>query len=181
MQAVLDAAWFAARKHVMQRRKGAIAEPYINHLLEVAALVANATPEPDVTAVIAGLLHDSIEDVGVTKQELEQAFGPEIANVVAEVTDDKSLKKEERKRLQVENAPSKSAHASLVKLADKISNLRAMLNSPPADWNAERIAQYFEWAKQVVDGLPAPNSKLKAEFDALQEQFSEQAGLHQVE
>jgi len=172
IKTLLNAAYFAAQKHAMQRRKGAAAEPYVNHLLEVAALVADSTPEPDVIAVIAALLHDSIEDVGVTHQELLEKFGPDVAGVVAEVTDDKSLKKEERKRLQVVNAPKKSPQAALVKLADKVSNLRAVLNSPPEDWSQERRKQYFAWAKEVVNGLPSPNSKLKAEFDLLQEKFA---------
>jgi len=172
LKTVLNAAYFAAEKHAMQRRKGATAEPYVNHLLEVAALVAHATPEPDLVAVIAALLHDSIEDAGVTGRELLEKFGPEVAGVVAEVTDDKSLKKEERKRLQVVNAPRKSRQAALVKLADKVSNLRAILKSPPEDWSHERITQYFAWAKEVVEGLPEPNPLLKAEFDALQEKFA---------
>jgi (p)ppGpp synthase/HD superfamily hydrolase len=172
MKMLMDAAYFAAEKHAQQRRKGVAAEPYINHLLEVAALVASTTPEPDVTTVAAALLHDCIEDAGVTKQELVERFGAEVAGVVAEVTDDKSLKKEERKRLQIVNAPKKSARAALVKLADKVSNLRAVLNSPPADWSDERRTQYFAWAKAVVDGLPGANPLLKAEFDALQEQFA---------
>ena len=173
VKTLVNAAYFAAEKHSQQRRKGVAAEPYINHLLEVAALVANATAEPDVSAVVAALLHDCIEDAGVTKQEIADKFGDEVAGVVSEVTDDKSLKKEERKRLQVVNAPKKSARAALVKLADKISNLRSMLNSPPADWSDERRRQYFIWANQVVAGLPSPNPKLKAEFDALQERFIE--------
>jgi len=172
LRQVMDAAYFAAEKHVMQRRKGMAGEPYVNHLLEVAALVANATEEPDVNAVMAGLLHDCIEDVGVTKAELEGRFGSQVAGIVAEVTDDKTLKKEERKRLQVENASKKSASAALVKLADKVSNLRAMLNSPPADWSEERRTKYFAWAKEVVERLPAPNPRLKAEFDELQRRFS---------
>jgi (p)ppGpp synthase/HD superfamily hydrolase len=172
---LMDAAYFAADKHATQRRKGVAAEPYINHLLEVAALVSSATPEPDVTTVIAALLHDCIEDAGVTKQELVERFGEEVAAVVAEVTDDKSLKKEERKRLQVVNAPKKSPRAALVKLADKVSNLRAMLNSPPADWSDERRTQYFAWAKEVVEGLPSPNPFLKAEFDALQKRYAARA------
>jgi GTP diphosphokinase / guanosine-3',5'-bis(diphosphate) 3'-diphosphatase len=170
---LMNAAYFAAEKHALQRRKGVAAEPYINHLLEVAALVASATTEPDVPAVIAALLHDCIEDAGVTEQEVAEQFGDEIAGVVAEVTDDKSLRKEERKRLQVANASKKSPRGALVKLADKISNLRAMLNSPPADWSYERRAQYFIWAKQVVDGLPSPNPILKAEFDTLHKRFDE--------
>jgi (p)ppGpp synthase/HD superfamily hydrolase len=168
----MDAAYFAADRHAAQRRKGVAAEPYINHLLEVADLVANATAEPDVPAVIAALLHDCIEDAGVTRQEIAERFGDEIAGVVVELTDDKSLEKEERKRLQVVNAAKKSPRAALVKLADKVSNLRSMLNSPPADWDEERRRQYFIWAKQVVDGLPNPNPILQTEFDALQERFS---------
>jgi (p)ppGpp synthase/HD superfamily hydrolase len=169
----MKAAHFAADKHSTQRRKGVAAEPYINHLLEVADLVASATPEPDVQAVIAALLHDCIEDAGVTRQEVAQRFGDEVASLVAELTDDKSLRKEERKLLQVANAPKKSAGAALIKLADKISNLRAILNSPPADWDDERRTQYFIWAKQVVDRLPSPNPILMAEFNALQERFAQ--------
>jgi (p)ppGpp synthase/HD superfamily hydrolase len=172
VKTLMNAAYFAAGKHARQRRKGLAAEPYINHLLEVAALVASATAAPDVTVIVAALLHDCIEDGGVTQQEIAEKFGDEVAAVVAEVTDDKSLSKEERKRLQVANAPHKSSRAALVKLADKISNLRAILDSPPADWSDERRAQYFVWAKEVADGLPSPNPLLKAAFDALQERFA---------
>jgi GTP diphosphokinase / guanosine-3',5'-bis(diphosphate) 3'-diphosphatase len=167
VQVVLKAAHFAADRHSGQRRKGAAAEPYINHLLEVAELVSSVLSEPDTNLVIAALLHDTIEDAGVTKDELVQAFGSDVANLVIEVTDDKSLPKEERKRLQVVNAPKKSVRAQVIKLADKISNLRAILVSPPADWSLQREREYFVWAKQVVDGLTAPNHILKAEFERL--------------
>jgi len=86
---------------------------------------------------------------------------------VLEVTDDKSLPKQERKRLQIVNAPNKTVRAQVIKLADKISNLRAILASPPSDWSVERQRQYFEWARQVVDALSAPNPGLKLEFDRL--------------
>ena len=129
---VLKAAVFAAEKHSGQRRKGAAAEPYINHLLEVAELVSNAMSEPDTNLVIAALLHDSIEDVGLTKEELVHAFGPDVADLVAELTDDKSLTKAERKRLQIVNEPKISVRAQLIKLADNISNLRAIRSCPPA-------------------------------------------------
>lgn len=161
------AAHFAAARHSAQRRKGAAAEPYVNHLLEVADLVAGALETPDTSVVIAALLHDTVEDVGVTKEELIEAFGQDVADLVMECTDDKSLPKQERKRLQIVNAPHKSVRAQLIKLADKVSNLRAMLASPPADWNIERRRQYFEWAKQVVDNLSAPHAGLKMEFDRL--------------
>ena len=88
---ILKAAHFAAEKHAGQRRKGAAAEPYINHLLEVAELASGAIPEPDTNLVIAALLHDTIEDAGVTKEQLLQVFGSDVADVVLEVTDDKTL------------------------------------------------------------------------------------------
>jgi len=167
---VLKAAHFAAEKHSGQRRKGATAEPYINHPLEVAELVSGALAEPDTNLVIAALLHDTIEDAGVTKEELEQAFGADVAELVAELTDDKTLPKAERKRLQVVNAPKKSVRAAVVKIADKMSNLRGILSSPPTDWSVQRRREYFEWARQVVDALTLPNQKLKAEFDRLYRQ-----------
>ena len=168
---ILKAAHFAASRHSGQRRKGATGEPYVNHLLEVAEMVANALDEPDPHLVMAALLHDSVEDVGVTKQELIDTFGEDVANLVMEVTDDKSLPKKERKRLQVANAPHKSVRAQVIKLADKISNLRAILASPPTDWSVERQREYFEWARQVVEALSAPNARLKAEFDRVHARF----------
>jgi guanosine-3',5'-bis(diphosphate) 3'-pyrophosphohydrolase len=168
--AVLKAAHFAAQKHAGQRRKGAAAEPYINHLLEVAELVASALAEPDTNLVIAALLHDTVEDTGVTKEVLVETFGSDVADLVMEVTDDKSLPKAERKRLQIVHASQISVRAQVIKLADKISNLRGILDSPPADWSGERKQEYFEWAKRVVDGLSAPNEMLRAEFERLYRQ-----------
>jgi guanosine-3',5'-bis(diphosphate) 3'-pyrophosphohydrolase len=168
-QVVLKAAHFAAQKHAGQRRKGAAAEPYINHLLEAAELVASALAEPDTNLIIAALLHDTVEDTGTTKEELAETFGSDVADLVMEVTDDKSLPKAERKRLQVVHASQISVRAQAIKLADKISNLRAIVSSPPADWSVERKREYFDWAKRVVDGLSAPNQILKAEFERLYE------------
>jgi len=173
IRAVLDAAFFAAQRHAGQKRKGAAGEPYINHLIEVAELVASALPEPDTNLVIAALLHDTVEDVGVTPREVAEQFGDDVASLVAEVTDDKSLPKAERKRLQVENAPHKSPRAQVIKVADKISNLRALLYSPPENWTYERRKQYFNWAKAVVDGLPSPPAMLKAEFDRTWQMFQD--------
>jgi len=173
LQSVIRAASFAAQKHATQRRKGAASEPYINHLLEVAELVSSALTEPDTNLVIAALLHDTIEDAGVTKNDLVTSFNENVAELVAEVTDDKTLPKEERKRLQIENAPKKSVRAQAIKLADKISNLRSILNSPPADWSFRRKQEYFAWAKSVVDRLSAPNPALKAEFDKTHSKFED--------
>jgi len=171
VQRILAAARFAAVKHAGQKRKGVNGEPYVNHLIEVAELIAGCGDALDADLVIAGLLHDTVEDVGVTLAELEQEFGAGVAALVAEVTDDKSLPKETRKALQIKNAPKKSTRAQVIKLADKISNLRSLLASPPADWSFERRHQYFQWAKQVVDALSEPNPKLKAEFERTYAQF----------
>ncbi|MBM3151884.1 MAG: HD domain-containing protein [Gammaproteobacteria bacterium] len=157
---------FAARKHVHQRRKGVDKEPYVNHLAEVARLLAEATDGADANLVAAGLLHDTIEDQGVRYEELVEAFGRDIADLVREVTDDKTLEKAERKRLQVEHAPHKSERARMLKIADKTSNLRAICNSPPAEWSEQRKREYFDWAGRVVAGCRGVNDRLEAAFDA---------------
>ncbi len=163
--AVARAVDFAARKHAGQRRKGKAAEPYVNHLTDVARMVAEATEGKDAVAVVAALLHDTIEDTGTTRQELEREFGPEVAALVAEVTDDKSLPKAERKRLQVAHAPHKSARARMIKLADKTSNLRSITTSPPVGWDWQRQRDYFEWAGQVAQGCRGVNPTLEKWFD----------------
>jgi guanosine-3',5'-bis(diphosphate) 3'-pyrophosphohydrolase len=163
---VLAASAFAADKHRDQRRKGAEASPYINHPIAAANLLANEADILDPITLAASLLHDTIEDTGTTMDEIVRSFGPEVAAVVAEVTDDKSLPKQERKRLQVEHAGGLSARAKLVKLADKICNLRDLRRSPPADWPLERRREYFDWTKHVIDRLRGANPKLEALFDA---------------
>ena len=156
---------FAAKKHVHQRRKGELKEPYINHLTEVALLLAEATDGKDVNLVIAGLLHDTIEDQKVTQEEIAGIFGGDVAVLVSEVTDDKSLLKEERKRLQVEKAASKSDRARMLKIADKIANLGSLLTTPPKDWNSDRLGEYFSWSKEVVDNCRGVSPVLEKEFD----------------
>jgi (p)ppGpp synthase/HD superfamily hydrolase len=163
--AVLRAADTAARWHVHQRRKGVAQEPYINHLLEVASLVTEATGGTDPSLVIAALLHDAIEDQGVTSETLGGEFGDHVAGIVMEVSDDKALPKDERKRGQVEAAPKKSREAKLIKLADKTSNLRTIAASPAADWSVERRLEYIEWAKAVVTGLRGTSPWLEQKFD----------------
>jgi (p)ppGpp synthase/HD superfamily hydrolase len=165
VQRILAAAMFAAEKHAAQKRKGAAAEPYVNHLIEVAQLIAGSSEQLDANLVMAGFLHDTIEDTGTTAEELERAFGSDITALVVEMTDDKSLPNEVRKELQVENARHKSVRGQVIKLADKISNLRSLLASPPANWSTERKREYFAWAQRVVNALSAPNPILKAEFD----------------
>ena len=160
------AADYAARQHIAQRRKGERAEPYVNHLIEVAALLAEATAGEDVVLLMGGLLHDTLEDTDATYEDLEQRFGPEVAALVAEVTDDKSLPKEERKRLQITKTPGKSRRAKLLKLADKTSNLRGLMQSPPVGWTEERLRDYVVWAEEVVRSCRGLNPELEAAFDA---------------
>ena len=165
MNILIRAAVFAANKHRDQRRKDAAASPYINHPLALADVLANEGGVEDVTVLCAALLHDTIEDTETAADELQREFGSEITKIVLEVTDDKSLPKDERKRLQIEHASHVSYGARLVKLADKICNLRDMLASPPADWPPERKRQYFDWARQVVDQVRGTNAGLEAAFD----------------
>jgi (p)ppGpp synthase/HD superfamily hydrolase len=152
---VLNAADAAARWHVHQRRKGAAKEPYINHLLEVASSVAEATDGKD------ALLHDVIEDCEVPRKLIEESFGTDVADLVAEVTDDKTLERRERKKRQVESAHKKTNRAKLLKLADKTSNLRALVSSPAPDWSVRRRLEYIDWARQFVDGLRGGGALLR--------------------
>ena len=161
---VLRAADAAARWHVNQRRKGAAQEPYVTHLLEVAMLVAEATAGADPNLIVAALLHDTIEDQGVTREEIAAQFSDDVADLVVEVTDDK-LPKAERKRLQIKHAPKLTPRAKILKLADKISNLRSLATSPPADWPMQRRSDYVIWTTEVVQGLRGTSGLLEQEFD----------------
>jgi GTP diphosphokinase / guanosine-3',5'-bis(diphosphate) 3'-diphosphatase len=166
---LLHAASFSARKHTDQKRKGERGEPYINHPLEVASLIANVGGVEDYDILIAAILHDTVEDCGVKRDEIGELFGEKVAGYVMEVTDDKSLPKAERKRLQVEHAPHLSHGAKIVKLADKISNISDITNSPPADWSNERRLEYIDWGVAVVSGLRGVNEALEEHFDRLVE------------
>jgi len=162
---VLRAAQFAAMKHRNQRRKDKEATPYINHPLALANVLWHEGRIRDARIIAAALLHDTVEDTRTTRAELARAFGKPTAAVVAEVTDNKRLDKKTRKRLQVEHAPYLSPPAKLVKLADKICNLRDLAASPPARWSLARQREYFDWAKQVVDALRGENRRLERVFD----------------
>jgi len=163
---LIDAIEFAAEKHRTQRRKDKDASPYINHPIALAALLARVGGIVDVTVLQAAILHDTIEDTDTSHAELVQRFGREVADIVMAVTDDMTLTKAQRKELQVERAAHATREVALVKLADKICNLRDMISAPPASWALERRQEYFAWAKRVVDRLPQVNPQLKAAFDA---------------
>ena len=163
---VLRAADAVARWHVHQRRKGPAQEPYINHLLEVASLVAEATRGEDPDLVIAALLHDAIEDQEVPVDLIAQAFGGRVAQIVAQVTDDKTLPKEVRKEKQIKTAHEKTKDAKLIKLADKTSNMRAITFSPASGWSVKRRLEYIGWARKVVEGLRGASPWLEQQFDS---------------
>ena len=173
---ILIAASFAADKHKQQRRKGSDADPYINHPLEVARILAEVGEVDDNDMIIAGLLHDTVEDTETTFAEIEEKFGTRIAGFVRELTDDKSLPKAERNRLQVEHAPHMTHEAKQIKLADKISNIRDVTNNPPANWSVERRTEYIDWGERVVAGLRGSNEKLEKMFDDLVSAAREKIG-----
>lgn len=165
MKYLIRAIAFAAEKHRNQRRKDSDASPYVNHPIAVADVLANEGGIDDERVLIAAVLHDTVEDTDTSLRELAELFGQEVADIVAEVTDDKSLPKPERKRLQIEHAPHMSEGAKLVKLADKLCNLRDIVVSPPATWTVERKREYFDSARAVVDGLRGVHPVLEDAFD----------------
>ncbi len=167
---LFDALAFSADRHRMQRRKGAAASPYINHPIEVARVLAHEGGVRDLEVLIAAVLHDTIEDTATTGEELAVRFGPGIAALVIEVTDDKSLPPGERKRLQVEQAATLSPRARLVRLADKICNVRDLVADTPHGWSVDRRRDYLDWTERVIDSCRGCNPGLEAAYDkALQE------------
>jgi GTP diphosphokinase / guanosine-3',5'-bis(diphosphate) 3'-diphosphatase len=163
---LLAAFKFAADKHRDQRRKGEHQPPYINHLIEVAEQLARVGKVSDINILLAAALHDTVEDTATTKEEIAQKFGERVAEIVMEVTDDKSLPKAERKQKQVEHAPHLSVEAKHVKLSDKISNIREIGNDAPSNWSKERQLEYLAWGERVVNaGLRGVNADLEKLFD----------------
>ena len=173
---LLKALAFSAEKHRNTRRKDVEESPYINHPIEVANILANIGGITDPTVLVAAVLHDTIEDTETTPEELEASFGSEVRWLVEAVTDDKSLPKAERKRLQVEHASGAPHEAKLIKLADKICNVRDVIHDPPTHWALERRVEYLEWARRVVDGCRGTSDALEAEFDRILAEGEAQLG-----
>jgi guanosine-3',5'-bis(diphosphate) 3'-pyrophosphohydrolase len=163
----LSALAFAAERHTHQRRKDSDASPYINHPIQVAEVLWRVGGVREITTLVAALLHDTVEDTGTRPEEIRERFGEEVLALVMEVTDDKSLPKPERKRLQIVNAPHKSRAARQIKLADKANNVRDLTLTPPASWSLERKREYLDWTEQVVNGLRGPNPELEAYYDQI--------------
>lgn len=163
--ALLGALRFAADRHRDQRRKGTDGAPYVNHLIEVAEILARVGGVEDPVVLQAAVLHDTLEDTPTTAEELEARFGPEVRRVVEEVSDDRRLPQAERKRLQVVHAPHLSERARLVKIADKISNVRAVIESPPAGWSPRRQREYLDWTAAVIAGCRGYSAPLDRLYD----------------
>ncbi len=164
---IMKALSFAACKHMNHRRKGKFQEPYINHLVEVAEMVARATGGRDPVAVAAALLHDVVEDTETEREELEQEFGSEIATIVAELTKDKHLSRDENRKREVQRVKTYSPRARIIRLADKLNNLQWLDKSPPAKWSPERCLDYVHFARRVVAVLRGTDAELEAQFEQL--------------
>ena len=176
---VVRAAEFAARAHSRHRRKDVDQTPYINHLVHVARLLAEAGC--DASVVAAGYLHDTIEDVKVSHEALVEHFGQDIADMVLAVTDDKKQRWQKRKQAQIDCAASCSPRVAALKLADKISNLYSLRDTPPNGWDLAEIAKYVDWAHRVVSKLPAPNAILLADYEAIRTELLGKIGGSQWE
>jgi guanosine-3',5'-bis(diphosphate) 3'-pyrophosphohydrolase len=162
---VIRALYFAAEKHVHQRRKGEDRIPYINHPIAVAEILWRVGEVRDPAVLAGALLHDTIEDTDTRPEEIEAEFGTEILALVLEMTDNKSLPKSERKQMQIDHAPTLSPNARLIKLADKTHNIQSLTDSPPEGWSDEWKRNYLAWARSVVEQIRGANPALEAYFD----------------
>ena len=162
---LLEAIRFSAEKHRNQRRKDRDQTPYINHPIEVTQLLWEVGGVRDIDVLLAAVLHDTVEDTETRPEEISARFGEKVLSFVMEVTDDKSLPKSERKRLQIVNAPHKSFGAKLIKLADKSCNVRNLVTMPPKDWSTKRRQEYLQWTERVVAGLRGTNAALEEYYD----------------
>lgn len=166
MKQLSKAIVFAAQSHAGQYRKDG-KTPYINHPLEVMNLVVSHVEKPSDEMLIAAVLHDVVEDTNVTISEIKHMFGVHVSRLVAELTDDKLLTKEERKRVQLMGVHLLSAEGKLLRLCDKICNVYDILYAPPGDWNVKRRLDYIHWSKEVVDRIRGTHKLLEKRFDEL--------------
>ena len=173
---ILQAMHFAADRHRDQRRKDQRASPYINHPIAVAEVLCVVGGVRDAITIAAGILHDTIEDTETTAAEIRVRFGQDIGEVVEEVTDDQTLSPQQRKQMQIDQAHLKSSRARLVKLADKICNVRDIIEHPPEGWSPERKRRYVAWARAVVDRIRGSNRPMEEYFDALCERADAHLG-----
>ncbi|KAL1453382.1 hypothetical protein WDU94_007522 [Cyamophila willieti] len=164
---IVKATDFASHKHHYQRRKDPEGSPYIEHPVAVAHILTQLGKVSNPVVIMAALLHDTVEDTDTTFEEIDREFGPKVKSVVAELTDNKHMTKDERKRWQILHAAESTHEAKLVKLADKLHNLRDIERSLPVNWTEERKTQYFNWARDVVAGLRGTNAPIEAALDVM--------------
>lgn len=165
VQVLMDAVQFSSEKHKDQRRKNTLQHPYINHPIRVARLLAVDAAVSDINVIVSALLHDTVEDTDTSIDEINKYFGPVVARIVGEVSDDKSLPKQARKQMQIDHAPNASVQAKLVKLADKLDNLTDLSQVTPVGWQPERVLEYFSWSEKVIAGLRGTNAVLETRLD----------------
>ncbi len=177
----LNALQFAADKHRNQKRRDNGETPYINHPIQVASILWHIGQVHDEIVLSAALLHDTLEDTNTQPNEIETHFNQEILQLVQEVSDDKSLPKTERKRLQIEHATTISTSAKLIKLADKIANIQDIGQAPPLGWSLDRRLEYLDWSQQVVHGLRGVNPVLETYFDKSVQIVREQLSIEIVD
>lgn len=164
---IVKATDFASHKHHYQRRKDPEGTPYIEHPVAVAHILTHLGKVSDPVVIMAALLHDTVEDTDTTFEEIEREFGPQVRGVVAELTDNKLMTRDERKRWQILHAAQSTHEAKLVKLADKLHNLRDIERCLPVNWTDARKTEYFNWARDVVAGLRGTNGAIEAELDKM--------------
>jgi guanosine-3',5'-bis(diphosphate) 3'-pyrophosphohydrolase len=169
LSAFLRAIHFAADRHRDQRRKGLDASPYINHPIAVAELLASVAGVEEPHVLQAAVLHDVVEDTETSLDELADRFGPRVAAIVGEVSDDKDLDWDDRKEEQVRGAKSLSPEAKLIRVADKICNVYDVGHRPPEGWSPGRRRAYVAWTARVVEGCRGVSGPLEARFDEVRE------------
>lgn len=172
MKLISKGLMFASEIHINQRRKNKDKTPYVNHLIDVYDILVRADIK-DENILISALLHDVIEDTKYNYNYIKDNFNSAIADMVFECTDDKKLEKHIRKLKQIETIEKKSEGATLVKIADKISNLKSLIDYPPEGWNKDRLVGYIFWSKKVVEPVLNKNKKLEEEFYKIYNQLVE--------
>ena len=143
---LLEALDFAAQRHSAQRRKGPDAAPYVNHLIEVAMLVASVGQIDDDDVLIAAVLHDVLEDTPTQAEEVSARFGARVCGFVEALSDDKALPRKRRREITLEELPEMEALVKVIKLADLASNIKLL----PQAWSDERKLEYLEWSERAA-------------------------------
>ena len=163
MNLVLKATQFAALKHCDQRRKDG-KTPYIIHPISVAMILSEIGSIEDPEILSAALLHDTLEDTDTSVHELDKNFGSRVRIIVEELTDNDMLTFSQSKQMQIDNAPYLSKDATLVRIADKISNVSDVIENPPPEWNQKRCNKYVDWAEAVMNNCQKVNQDLENHF-----------------